>query len=90
VYDDYYKNIFVDVGYYHFDNDFVVEDKDDHWKKMVDEQVIHYHLLVHYNNYLDYVMFELNAYLMAIVVENDWIGIAQYYLMKNHRKICFY
>jgi len=40
--DDYYKNIFVDFVYYHFDNDFVVvvvvvafEDKDDHLKKMV-------------------------------------------------------
>jgi hypothetical protein len=35
-------------------------------------------------------MFELNEYLMAIVVENDLIGIDQYYLMKNYRKICFY
>jgi hypothetical protein len=96
--DDYYKTIFVDVACHHFDSDFVVvlvvvQDKIDHLKKMVDEQVVDYHLLVHYNDYLDDVMFELNAYLMAIVVVNDLVVIVvvvQCYLMQNYQRICFY
>ncbi len=103
--DDYYRNIFVDVDYHHFDNDsveychpdndfvgnvdyhhsdidfveychpdndFVVvfEDKNDHLKKMVVVQVIHYHHIVHYNDCHFHVMFELSECLMN-VDEND-------------------
>jgi len=90
--DDYYKKIVVDVACHHFDSDFVVlvvvQDKIDHLKKMVDEQVVDYHLLV---DYLDVVMFELNVYLMAIVVVNDLVVIVVHcYLMQNHQRICFY